>query len=227
MVSDVGQDGHSGSNKDAPEPQGSDPTRRRFLTGAASVVGAVGVGFTITPFVEGLWPSVRTVAQGAPIEVDISKLEKGQLITVVWRSRPIWILHRTDSQLQTLPKMDSRVKDPKSLSAQEPPQLQNSPKWNNKARSLRPHYLVLIAICTHLGCIPEYRPEVGSVSPNWLGGFHCPCHGSKYDLAGRVIEGSPAPLNLPVPPYFFKKDTLLRIGEWIDGSAETWTPAVW
>lgn len=227
MASEAGQNGHSRS--DQVPLGGADPNRRRFLTAAATAVGAVGAGFVITPFIEGLWPSVKTVARGSPIEVDISKLGNGQIITLEWRSRPIWVLHRTDPQLQTLPKMDSRLKDPKSQAAQEPPQLQNSPKWDNEARSINPRYLVLVAICTHLGCIPDYRPKVGDTQfgSDWLGGFFCPCHGSKYDLAGRVVDGSPAPLNLPVPPYFFKSDTLIRIGELADGSDQNWSPAVW
>ncbi|MDN5848692.1 MAG: ubiquinol-cytochrome c reductase iron-sulfur subunit [Nitrococcus sp.] len=227
MSFEVGQSGRS-SAKEIPA-EAADPRRRRFLTATASVVGAVGAGFVVTPFIEALWPSVRTQARGSPIEVDVGKLGKGQMITVVWRSRPIWVLHRTDSQLQTLARMDSRLKDPKSQAAQEPPQLQSSGKWNNKARSIKPRYLVLVAICTHLGCIPEYRPEVADVriGPDWLGGFFCPCHGSRYDLAGRVFQGSPAPLNLPVPPYYFKSDTLVRIGELANGLGQNWTPAVW
>lgn len=227
MSFEAGQNGHLRPGKTPPE--GVDSNRRRFLTAAATVVGAVGAGFVITPFIESLWPSAKATAHGSPIEVDISKLGKGQLITVVWRSRPIWVLHRTDSQLQTLPKMDSRVKDPNSQAAQEPPQLQSSAKWDNEVRSINPHYLVLVAICTHLGCIPEYRPQVGDLQfgSDWLGGFHCACHGSKYDLAGRVVDGSPAPLNLPVPPYYFKNNTLIRIGELASGSGQNWTPAVW
>lgn len=228
MSSEVGQKNEH-LRPNAASPESTDSSRRRFLTAAATVVGAVGTGFVITPFIESLWPSAKAAARGSPIEVDISKLGKGQMITLVWRSRPIWVLHRTAPQLQTLPKMDSRVKDPNSQAAQEPPQLQSAPKWDNEARSINPHYLVLVAICTHLGCIPEYRPEVGdaALGADWLGGFFCPCHGSKYDLAGRVMNGSPAPLNLPVPPYYFKSESLLRIGELADGSNQNWIPAVW
>jgi len=219
--------GHRGGP--TPERDESRLTRRRFLTTAASVVGAVGVGFAAAPFLGYMEPSRRTVAQGAPVDINISKLEKGQKITVQWRSKPIWVVRRTKSQLATLPRMDPRLKDPDSSEPQQPPPMQTAKGWHNEARAVDPEYLVLVGICTHLGCIPEYRPrdKAGDLGANWLGGFFCPCHGSQYDLSGRVIDGSPAPLNLPVPPYFYSEKQVVRVGVLADGTGSNWTPAVW
>lgn len=221
----------SSSYHGAPSPERGDArlSRRRFLTAAASVVGAVGVGFAAAPFVAYMEPSRRTVAQGAPIDINLSKLETGQMITVKWRSKPIWVLRRSQQQLDTLAKMDSRLKDPDSSAAQQPADMQKSPQWHNEARALNPEYLVLVGICTHLGCIPEYRPrsKAGDLGEGWLGGFFCPCHGSQYDLSGRVIKGSPAPLNLPVPPYFFTEKDAVRVGVLKSGHDKNWSPAVW
>ncbi|HKJ09793.1 MAG TPA: ubiquinol-cytochrome c reductase iron-sulfur subunit [Gammaproteobacteria bacterium] len=200
-----------------------DMTRRRMLVAAASVVGAAGIGTVIYPFVDSMEPSARAKAAGSPVEADISKLEPGQLVTVRWRSKPVWILRRTKAQLATLPKMTPRLKDPKSL---EPQQIKAA---RNEHRSIKPEYYVCVGICTHLGCIPTYRPQVAppDLGPDWLGGFFCPCHGSRYDLAGRVMDGSPAPLNLPVMPYYYVKDTVLRIGVLEDGSGLNWKPNTW
>jgi ubiquinol-cytochrome c reductase iron-sulfur subunit len=183
--------------------------KRRFLLGATTALGTVGVVATAAPFVMSLWPSERAKAAGAPVEVDISKLEPGQQITVVWRSKPIWVIHRTKEMLANIPKMDSRVADPKS-------EVDHQPKYcKNEDRSIKPPIFVAIGICTHLGCVPTYRPEIApaDLGPDWLGGFFCPCHQSKFDLAGRVLKGVPAPTNLWIPPYEFLSDTKIMVGE--------------
>ena len=200
-----------------------DHRRRRFLVATTTIIGGALLGTAAVPFIESMEPSAGAVAAGAPVDVDISKLEPGAMITVSWRSRPVWILHRTDGQLQELPKLDSRLKDPHSA------ELQQIPSCRNGFRSLKPQYFVCVAICTHLGCIPTYRPDIAppDLGPGWEGGFFCPCHGSRYDLAGRVLDGSPAPLNLPVPPYYYINETTLRVGMLPDGSDRDWRPETW
>jgi ubiquinol-cytochrome c reductase iron-sulfur subunit len=155
-------------------------------------------------------PSARARAAGAPVEVDVSKLEPGMMITVEWRGRPVWIIHRTREMLDNLPKMDERVADPLSRQSEQPEYAAN------ETRARNPEYLVLVGICTHLGCSPSEKLKAGpdsGLGDDWLGGFYCPCHGSKFDLAGRVLKGMPAPTNLSVPPYQFITDTRLLIGE--------------
>jgi len=203
--------------------EGVDPTRRRFLVATTTVIGGALVGTALVPFIESMEPSAAAVAAGAPVDVDISKIEPGALITVRWRSRPVWVLNRTDKQLGELPKLDPRLKDPDSK------QPQQIPACANGHRSLKPQYFVCVAICTHLGCVPTYRPEIAppDLGPKWEGGFFCPCHGSRYDLAGRVFDGSPAPLNLPVPPHFYVDETTLRVGELEGGGDQNWQPATW
>ena len=183
--------------------------KRRFLIGATSVMGGLGVAAIDTPFVMSLWPSERAKAAGAPVEVDISKVEPGQKINLEWRGKVCWVVNRTKAMLDTLPKMDSRVADPNSNVPQQPPYCKN------EARSIKPEWWVAVGICTHLGCSPTYRPEVApaDLGPEWLGGFFCPCHQSKFDLAGRVFKGVPAPTNLVIPPYHYKTDTQVVIGE--------------
>lgn len=183
--------------------------KRRFLIGATSVVGGIGAIAVATPFVMSLWPSERAKAAGAPVEVDISKIEPGMLITIEWRSKPTWVLNRTAAMLATLPKMDARVADPHSDVPHQPPYCKN------EARSIKPDMWVAIGICTHLGCVPTFRPDVApaDLGPEWLGGFLCPCHQSKYDLAGRVFKNVPAPTNLVIPPYRYESATRIRIGE--------------
>lgn len=186
-----------------------DKRRRRFLIGATTAVGAIGTVAAAVPFAMSFWPSERARAAGAPVEVDISKLELGQQITVLWRSKPIWVIHRTPEMVASLPKLDSSVADPKS-------EIDHQPKYaKNENRSIKPEIFVAIGICTHLGCIPTYRPEVApaDLGPDWLGGFFCPCHQSKFDLAGRVYKGVPAPTNLVIPPYKFLSGTRLLIGQ--------------
>lgn len=203
-----------------------DLKRRRFLVAGTSVVGAAFVATAAYPFVSSMEPSAGALAAGAPVEADISKLEPGALMTVSWRSRPVWILRRTPEQLKTLqdPKLVANLKDPDS---QQPQQF--GPPVTNWHRSIKPEVFVTVAICTHLGCVPTYRPDVAppDLGPSWEGGFFCPCHGSRYDLSARVMDGSPAPLNLPVPPYYFISDNKLRIGELEGGAEQNWHPDTW
>ncbi len=189
--------------------------RRDFLLLATGMVAAVGTVFTAWPFIDQMEPAADTLAAGAPLAVDLSELQPGQQIVVLWRSKPIFILRRTDAALKELKQegLLSRLRDPQSDQRQQPAYAKN---WS---RSVKPEYLVVVGICTHLGCIPGYKPTVGSVGADWPGGYFCPCHGSKYDLAGRVFRGVPAPLNLPVPPYRFDSDTSLTIGENPEGSS--------
>jgi ubiquinol-cytochrome c reductase iron-sulfur subunit len=183
-----------------------DAERRRFLIGATSVIGGIGLACAAFPFLSSWTPSVRAKALGAPVEVDISKMEPGQKLTVAWRGQPVFIVRRSLETLNQLEHFTSDLRDPLSHESQQPAYAANIP------RSIKPDILVLIGICTHLGCVPLYKPEKGVVEAGWNGGFFCPCHGSKYDLAGRVYKGVPAPLNLPVPPYQYLKDSLLLIG---------------
>jgi ubiquinol-cytochrome c reductase iron-sulfur subunit len=185
-------------------------TRREFLVVATASLAAMGAAITAWPFVESLEPAADVLAAGAPLDVDVSRVQAGQQIVVRWRSRPVFILHRTPAALQTLqsPGDTALLADPDSAVHQQPDYARN---WH---RSIRPDYLVVVGICTHLGCIPELRAlPGGSLGASWPGGFFCPCHGSRYDLAARVFRGVPAPYNLPVPPHRFVKDKTLRIGE--------------
>lgn len=187
---------------------GADKSKRRFLTGAATVVGGTGLVLTAVPFINYWLPSARTKAAGAPVEVDVSKLEPGQRVSPEWRGKPVWVLRRDERMLDTLPKLNDQLRDPEStVASQQPPYAQNI------HRSIKPEYLVLIGICTHLGCSPLFEPEPGAISNDWLGGFFCPCHGSKFDLAGRVYQGVPAPTNMPVPPYRFADESTVVVGE--------------
>jgi len=183
--------------------------RRRFLTAATSVVGAVGMGFVLVPFISSMQPSAKARAAGAPVRADISKLEPGQMIRVKWRGKPVWLVRRTEKMLEVLPTLDTTLRDPESLESIQPPYAQN------EYRSIKPELLVTVGICTHLGCSPTYRPDVGAadLGADWEGGFFCPCHGSKFDLAGRVYKGVPAPTNLVVPPHSYLSDTELLIGQ--------------
>jgi ubiquinol-cytochrome c reductase iron-sulfur subunit len=186
-----------------------DQGKRRFLIVATSVVGGIGVVSTATPFVMSLFPSERAKAAGAPVEVDVGKLEPGQKIDVEWRGKVVWLVNRTPSMLDSLPKLDPKLADPASNSSLQPADCKN------EHRSIKDAMWVAIGICTHLGCSPTYRPEVGpaDLGPEWLGGFFCPCHQSKFDLAGRVFKGVPAPTNLTIPPHKYLSDARIRIGE--------------
>jgi len=185
------------------------PARRKFLTAATSAVGAAGAVGILTPFVGSWNPSAKAKAAGAPVKVDISKLEPGQMITPEWRGKPIYVVHRTPAQLEELPALNDRLKDPES-------EIPNSqPAYiHGVDRSIRPEILVIIGLCTHLGCAPKFRPEVGvtEFTNDWEGGFYCPCHGSRFDLSGRVFAGVPASQNLIVPPYSYEGENVLVIG---------------
>ncbi len=187
---------------------GVDNDKRRFLTKAASVVGAVGAGYLAVPFVSSMKPSAKAEALGAPVEVDIEKLESGQRIVVLWRGKPVWVLKRTPEVLATLPELDSVVLDPNSDQSEQPASARN------EARAIRPEIFVAVGVCTHLGCSPTYRPDMApaDLGADWKGGFFCPCHGSKFDMAGRVYKGVPAPVNLEIPPYYFASDTRIVVG---------------
>ena len=183
--------------------------RRRFLVLAtASASGVAGLAVA-TPFISSFFPSEKAKAAGAPVEVDISKIEPGQLVTVEWQGKPIWILNRTDAQQKDLATLDSQLADPKSEQDQQPEYAQN------ELRSIKPNIFVTIGICTHLGCSPTFRPDLApaDLGAEWKGGFYCPCHGSKFDLAGRVYKGVPAPTNLVVPLYKYLSDTVILVGE--------------
>ncbi len=189
----------------------AEPTRRDFLYIATAAVAGIGGLATLVPLISQMEPDKATIAAGAPVSVDLSHLSPGQQVQVFWRSKPIFIVNRTPAILKTLqePELLARLSDPNSEAMQQPPYAKN---WH---RSAKPEYAVLVGICTHLGCIPKFLPTPDPTSPatDWLGGYFCPCHGSKYDLAGRVFSGVPAPYNLPVPPYRFENDHMLRIGE--------------
>jgi ubiquinol-cytochrome c reductase iron-sulfur subunit len=192
-------------------------SKRRFLVAATSVVGAVGAGFVAVPFVKSWNPSAKALAAGAPVLADISKLEEGQMITVEWRGKPVYILKRTDENLKVLESDVDMLADVNSDSSKQPEYCKNI------ARSYDAHKKISVmeGVCTHLGCAPKYVPDLnnpfaGSLGSDWKGGFFCPCHGSIYDLSGRVYKSMPAPTNLPVPPHMFKSDTVILIGQ--DGS---------
>lgn len=187
-----------------------DPARRRLLTGTAGAVGGVGLATMAVPFISSMQPSARTQAAGGPVEVDIGKLAPGELMVIEWRRRPVFILRRTQEELDNLAKVPAdALRDPDSNESEQPAYTKNAD------RSIKPEYLVLIGVCTHLGCSPKYRPDVApaDLGTDWKGGFLCPCHGGRYDLAGRVFKGVPPPLNLAVPPYKYLSDTRLVIGE--------------
>jgi ubiquinol-cytochrome c reductase iron-sulfur subunit len=173
------------------------------------VVGAVGAGYLAVPFIKSWNPSARAKLAGAPVTQDISALAEGQQLTLKWRGQPVYVAKRSQAMLAMLPQMDPLLLDPKSDNTDQQPAYAK-----NEWRSIKPEILVLVAVCTHLGCAPEFVPELKPqpFDPNWKGGYFCPCHKSRYDLAGRVFQGMPAPANLPVPPYHFETDTTLVIG---------------
>jgi len=193
-----------------------DVNRRRFLTGTTVIVGGIGAAVAAVPFIASFQPSAKAKAIGAPVEVDISKIEPGQRITAKWRGQPVWIVRRTPAMVDGLKNFDtSLLRDPMSEDSIQPSYATNV--W----RSVKEEYLVLVGLCTHLGCSPGYVPEPDGdvMGPSWVGGFFCPCHGSKFDLAGRVFTGVPAPKNMTVPPYRYESDTLIVVGEDEGGAA--------
>lgn len=189
-----------------------DKQRRKFLVTATTVVGGAGVLAASWPFASSLLPSAKALAAAAPVEVDISHLQPGEMLIVEWRGKPVWIIRRTQAMIDELHNHAAQLRDPESNVDQQPVYA------HNEHRSINPDYLVLIGICTHLGCSPKYVPTVHELGPDWPGGFFCPCHGSKFDLAGRVFKGVPAPINLAVPPYTFLDEHHILIGQ-------DWDPA--
>jgi ubiquinol-cytochrome c reductase iron-sulfur subunit len=190
-----------------------DLSRRKFLTRATIATGAIGAVFAAVAFVESWLPSERARAQGAPTTVDLSKVEPGQMVTPVWRKQPIFVVRRTPDMISRVAGHDGELKDPKSDSSEQPKYCENP------LRSRTPEFLVLVGICTHLGCIPKQRFASGELYPSWPGGFFCPCHGSRFDLAGRVFDGSPASINLRIPPYSYPNPSTLIVGEDEKGAA--------
>lgn len=193
--------------------EGVDLKKRRMLAAATTIVGAVGAAHVAVPFLASWQPSAKAKAAGAPVEADFSKLEAGQLLRVKWRGKPVWLVRRTEQMVQTLATMDGQLRDPGSEQSEQPGYCKNP------HRSMKADLFVALGVCTHLGCSPSFRPEVAptDLGANWKGGFFCPCHGSSFDLAGRVFQGVPAPLNLAIPPHKYLSDTKLLIGE--DGGA--------
>ena len=188
--------------------------RRKFLVAVTSVAGGIAGVAIATPFMLSMMPSERAKAAGAPVEVDISKLEPGMLLMVEWRGKVVWVLNRTPEMLETLVKVENELADPNSEKPQQPEYAQN------RTRSIKPEILVTEGVCTHLGCSPVFRKEIApaDLGPDWLGGFFCPCHGSKFDLAGRVYKSVPAPTNMVVPPHVYLSDSRLLIGATSEGS---------
>ncbi|MGB5201267.1 MAG: ubiquinol-cytochrome c reductase iron-sulfur subunit [Sedimenticolaceae bacterium] len=193
--------------------EGVDLKKRRFLTVGTAVVGAIGAGFAAVPFIASWNPSERAKALGAPEEADITSLEPGALLRVKWRGKVCWVVNRTEQNIADLKALTDKLADPNSEVPQQPPYAAN------ETRSIKPEYAVLVGICTHLGCSPTHRPEVApaDLGDDWKGGFFCPCHGSSFDLAGRVYKGVPAPTNLVVPPHQYLSENVILIG--VDGGA--------
>lgn len=192
-----------------------DNNKRRLLIAASAAAGGVAAGGAATPFVLSLMPSERAKAAGAPIQVDVSTIAPGAMMSVEWQGKPVWIVRRTKEMLDMLTLHDTELADPGSEVQQQPAYC------NNPTRSIKPEFLVVLGVCTHLGCSPTYRPEVAptDLGANWAGGWFCPCHGSRFDLAARVFKGVPAPTNLIIPPHKYLTDTQLLIGEDGQGNA--------
>ena len=186
-----------------------DAGRRRFLTTATGVVGGAGAAMAAWPFLASMRPSERAKAAGAPVVAEIGNLQPGQMATFNWRGRPVWVVKRTEGMLATLPVLEPKLADPDSAEPQQPEYAQN------EYRSIKPDVLVMVGSCTHLGCSPSFHPEspAPEIDADWKGGFFCPCHGSKFDLAGRVYKGVPAPLNMVIPPYRYETESRIVIGE--------------
>lgn len=203
-----------------------DPRRRQFLGAVGGAAGVAAAALFAYIVVDNMNPGKAVAAMGAPVDVDVSKMEPGQLILIEWKKKPVWVLRRDKRALDTLsdPDLLRRLKDPESRHAQQP----SEQFVNGNFRALDPEYFIAVALCTHLQCIPSYRPTPHTVTPWWFGGFHCACHGSLYDLAARVIEGSPAPLNMPIPPYYWVSKTVARVGLGDEhGALQDWEPSIW
>ena len=187
-----------------------DAGKRRFLVNSTSVIGAVGAGFVAVPFVASWMPSERAKNAGAPVEADISRLEEGRMMTVEWQSKPVWIVRRSEKTLSDMEKNLDKLRDPDSENPDQQPGYAK-----NATRSLKPEVPVLVGICTHLGCSPTFRPDIApaDLGADWLGGFFCPCHSSRFDMAGRVFQSVPAPTNLVVPPHYYVTDTTILVGQ--------------
>ena len=185
-----------------------DPTRRNLIVATAAAGGAASLGAAV-PFVWSMWPSERAKAAGGPVEVDLSKMEPGELKIVEWRGMPVWVFRRTKEMLDTLKADTAKLTDPDSRASEQPDYA------TNEVRARKPEFMVVAGVCTHLGCSPQLKTAEakGEMGADWAGGFYCPCHGSKFDYAGRVFRGAPAPLNLPVPPYTYLSDAVLVIGD--------------
>lgn len=190
-----------------------DLSRRKFLTRATIATGAVGAVFAAVPFIESWNPSERARAQGAPAELDLTKVDAGQMAILIWRRQPIYVVHRTPDMVARISGHDGDLKDPESQSSNQPAYCKNT------TRSRTPEFLVVIGICTHLGCLPKQRFAKGEIYPSWPGGFFCPCHGSRFDLAARVFDGSPASINLNIPPYSYPNPNTLVVGTDEKGAA--------
>lgn len=184
-----------------------DTSRRRFLTQATWVVGGAGIAAAIVPFVASMSTSARAQAAGSPVEANISKLAPGQKVTYEWRGKPVWVVRRTERMLETLDTLEPKLADPDSTASEQPEYAANKYRAREEDKAV----LVMVGLCTHLGCSPTYRPEVApsDLGPEWLGGFFCPCHGSRYDISGRVYSGQPAPKNMPIPRYMLDGNRLL------------------
>ena len=185
-----------------------DRTRRNLIIATSAAGGAAGLGVAV-PFVVSMWPSERAKAAGAPVEVDISRMEPGELKVIEWRGKPVWVIRRTKEMVDSLKAVASKLTDPGSRSSAQPDYAKN------EQRARKPEYMVMEGVCTHLGCSPQLKTTAAKaeMGTDWAGGFYCPCHGSKFDYAGRVFKGAPAPLNLPVPPYVYLSDTTILIGD--------------
>jgi ubiquinol-cytochrome c reductase iron-sulfur subunit len=182
------------------------PGRRKFLITLAAAFSSIATFFSLFPFISALRPTKEKTLLAGPMEVDISQLEPGQMLTVLWQGKPIWILRRTAEMVYSLKTDNSLLRDPDSKVPQQPPYA------DNFYRSIYPEYFVAVGVCTHLGCIPLLKPKENAIKKDWPGGFACPCHGSLFDLAGRVFKGVPAPINLEIPPYYFLNDKTIVIG---------------
>ncbi len=185
-----------------------DTGKRNALIAASAIVGGIGAGFATVPFIASWLPSARAKAMGSAIEIDFSSIEEGQRVTLEWRGKPIFVIKRSKESVETLSKLSDKLRDPLSNEISQQPGYAK-----NIHRSIKEDIFVVIGICTHLGCVPLYKPKKGEVDSSWVGGFFCPCHGSRFDLAGRVFKGVPAPCNLLVPPHKYLNDKILRIGE--------------